>query len=149
MVVEGGDTVSIASTIAAKKTPGTGTFGEITTEITDASGSTHTIKFGRVVTQPIHVALSISGLSGYSGDTLPIIQASIVDYLNSLKIAAPVNYFDLLVPAKLDNSGLGLTYKIVSMTIKKGAGAFGVADLTMLYNEAATGTIGNVVITVV
>ena len=107
------------------------------------------IRFGQPVDQQIHVALTIHALTGYSASVLPYIQAAMVAYLEALKIGAPVNYFDLMVPAKLDNQGLGLTYRIVSMTTAKGVGAPGVVDLTMLYNEVARGTTSNIVITVV
>ena len=46
-VVEGGEPEAIASAIAVKKTPGTGTYGDVSVEVADKHGSTNTIRFFR------------------------------------------------------------------------------------------------------
>lgn len=147
LVIEGGIDASIAAAVAAKITPGTGTHGSIVITVFDAYNSTHTIKFDRPIAQAISVQMDITALAGYDATVKTLIAQRLADFFNSLGIGNPVLYFDCLVPAKLDNTGQGLTYKINSFQIKKGTGAFGTADLPMLYDEVATGSTVNVTIT--
>lgn len=149
IVVEGGDVTTIQKTIANKKTPGTGTFGNISAYVTDSVGSSHLIAFSRPTESTITVNLTIKALTGYSGVIAPYIQQSIVDFIQSLEIGATVVYSKLFVPANLDNQGYGSTYNIQSMTIAKNGGTPAAADITMTYNEVATAAVTNVVITVV
>lgn len=148
VVVEGGDSQTIANTIADKKTPGTGTHGNLAYDIIDSTGSHHIIRFHRPTEVVIKVNMTIQPLSGYSTPILAEIKQALADYFNTLGIGVSVNYFDVLIPAKLDNNAHGDTYKITAITIAKNAGGFGTADIALLYDEVATGNIANMNITV-
>src|SRR5260363_69158 len=54
---EGGDAERIAQAIAAKKTPGAGTYGTTTTLIHDRYGIEHPIRFFRPVEVPVTVRI--------------------------------------------------------------------------------------------
>ncbi len=149
VVVEGGDVATIQQTIANKKTPGTGTFGNIVAFVTDSVGSSHLIKFSRPTESTVKIYLTVEALTGYSAAIEPYIKQSLVDFIQSLQIGAKVIYSKLFVPANLDNQGYGLTYNIQSMTIAKGAGTPAAADIVMAFNEVATATLADVTITVV
>lgn len=149
IIAEGGDAAAIAATIAEKKTPGTGTAGSISSTIIDSVGSTHVIRFSRPTAVAIKVNLTISGLAGYSAAILPTIKQAIADYINALDIGESVYYFDMLVPAKLENAGYGQTYKVTAMTIAKNAGAYGTSDIAIAFNEAAGCLLTDIAITVV
>ena len=149
LIVEGGDTTTIAQTIAEKKTPGTGTFGSISTALFDSVGSSHIIKFSRPTEAVIKVNLSIHGEPGFSAGVVPTIKQSIVDYLNSLQIGSDVIYTKLFVPANLDNTGYGRSYNIMSMTIARDSGAFGSTDIPINFDEVASAELANINITVI
>lgn len=149
VIVEGGDALTIAQTIAEKKTPGTGTLGTITNQITDSVGSAHLIRFNRPTESAISVNITLTALTGWSTAILPYIKTALVNYLNALAIGQPVIYSKLYVPACLDNLGYSSTFNIEAMTIKKTGGAFAAADVAIAYNEVAFGLDANITITVV
>ena len=148
VIVEGGDAVEIAAEIAERKTPGTGTFGSISTIVIDAVNSPHTIKFSRPIPIDIKVALTIDPLVGYSASILPFIKTAIADFINTLAIGETLIYSKLYVPANLSNSALGDTYNITVLQIAEVGNAFGVADLPVLFNEAGEIDPANITITV-
>jgi len=86
LVVEGGDPVAIATTIAKKKTPGTGTYGNTTETILDANGVPSIISFFTPIQVPIVVSLSIKALPGYLSSTGTALVNAIVEYVNSVPI---------------------------------------------------------------
>lgn len=149
LVVEGGVIGDIQQAIVNRITPGTGTFGDITATIIDSVGSSHVVSFARPTETTITINLTIKALAGFSGSVTPLIQQSLVDFLNALEIGDDVIYSKLFVPANLDNTGYGQTFNIQSMTIAKGAGTPGTADLTMAYNEVALGSTAAITVTVV
>ena len=149
IVVEGGDAQAIAEVIAERKTPGTGTFGSISTTIIDQVGSPHLIKFSRPVVVSIKVTLTITALVGYSASILPFIKQAILDFINTLSVGEKLIYSKLYVPANLSNSALGDTYNITVLQIGIVGSAFGVADIPIAYNAAAEILDANITITVV
>jgi uncharacterized phage protein gp47/JayE len=148
ILVEGGNSLTIAQTIAKKITPGTPTVGAISNTIIDASGSSRAVNFARPTNATIHVALTVKALTGWSTDIEPIIAQAIADYLNALPIGQNVHYFDIAVPAKILGSPYASAFSLTAMTLKKNAGSPGTADLTLAYNEVPLGVVGNVTFTV-
>lgn len=149
LIVEGGDVAAIANTIAVKKTPGTGTAGDVVQSVADIFGGSHIIRFSRPTVADIKVALTIQARTGYSSAILPRIRQAIADYLNNLSIGESVLYSKLFVPANLGNDSVGMTYAITAMTIARDAGAFGSSNITLAFDEAAACDIADIAITVV
>lgn len=149
IVAEGGDSTEIAQTIAEKKTPGTGTFGAISNTIIDSVGSSHIIRFARPTNITVKVNLTIKALAGFSASIQPAIKQALVDFLNAMPIGQKVVYSKLFVPANLGNMGLGSTYEIQVMQIAKNAGAFGMADIAIAFDEVSVSTLADISITVV
>ncbi|WP_199091545.1 hypothetical protein [Bosea sp. ASV33] len=152
LVVDGGDASAIAQAIAAKKTPGTGTYGSTSVTITDEYGVARAINFYRPTTATIKVAISLKALAGYTTAIETSIKQAIVDFVNGLDIggtSGAVEWAEVFVPANLDLASGAKTYKITSLTIAKNGGSFGTADLPIAFNEAPSAALTDVAITVV
>jgi uncharacterized phage protein gp47/JayE len=132
-VVEGGDAVAIATAIARKKTPGTGTYGTTTEIITDQNGVPNTINFFRPATLEPAIAITIRSLTGYVETTGTAIIQAIVDYVNGLGIGggngAAIEWDATLTAAK-STGVVSNTYNIQSVTIAGGS-----PDLAVPFNE--------------
>lgn len=148
LVVEGGDATAIANAIAAKKTPGGGTYGTTTVTVTDIYGIPHPINFFRPTPQAITVALNIKALAGYSTVVGAAVQAAISAYVNSVAIgggsAAAVEW-DACIAAAKGVTG-GSTFKIVSLTVS-GPGGAGTPDVPLAFNQSATCSPASVTVT--
>lgn len=149
LVVQGGDATAIAQAIAAKKTPGTGTYGSTSVTITDEYGVARDIRFFRPTSATIKVALNITAMTGYTAAIEAAIKQSIVDWVNALEIGEDVEFAEIYLPANLNGLPDRRTYKINSMTIAKNAGTPGTSDLVIAFNEAATAALSDIAITVV
>lgn len=146
-VVEGGDADEIAEVIARKKTPGTGTFGDIIKTVVDSKGVPATIRFSEPDQVPISIGITIQALNGYVSTTGLLIRQALVDYINALPIGADVYRTKLFVPASLPEHIN--TYNITILQIARDGGALGNSDLVLTFDELATCVIGDVALTVV
>lgn len=149
LVVEGGDAVAIANAIAAKKTPGSGTYGTTSQVVTDIYGRPITIKFFRPTNAPITAVLTIKALNGYTSVIGTAAQQAIVDYINGTGIgggqAACVEWDSCISAAKsVDGSS---TFKIVSLALTGPHGA-GTPDASLLFNEAASAALASITLNV-
>ena len=150
LVVSGGDSTSIAKNIAAKKTPGCGTYGTTSIVVTDpVTGVPETINFYRPTPEPIAVAISLHALSGYTTAIAAEIQAAVAAYINALAIGQPVMISRLYVPAQLAGAADSLTFEIVSIAAAIKPGTPGTTDIAIAFNQTATCQASDVTITVV
>jgi len=148
IIAEGGDAAAIAAEIAERKTPGTGTFGDIETPIIDSVGSSHIIRFSRPDAIEIEVSLDIAPLTGYSASIVPFIQTAIADFINALDIGESLIFSKLYVPANLSNNALGDTYNIESLLINIVGDTPDDLDIPIDFDEAAEIDPANITITV-
>ncbi|MFG0231735.1 baseplate J/gp47 family protein [Achromobacter sp. 413638] len=150
LVVDGGDAMAIASAIAAKKTPGTGTYGTTTEIVTDIYGIAHPIRFFRPTTAPITAALTIKALTGYTTAVGGQIKDAVVAYVNAVAIggglSGSVEWGDAITAA--NSVGGGTVYKLVSLTLSGPSGA-GTPDVPLAFNAAAAMTPAAIVLTVI
>lgn len=86
VVAEGGDITTIAQTIEAKKSPGTGTFGTTSVTVTDPAGVPITINFFEMTEESIFVQVKIVPLAGFVSTTFTLITNALVTYLTSFGI---------------------------------------------------------------
>ncbi|KAA2237662.1 baseplate J/gp47 family protein [Salinarimonas soli] len=149
LVVQGGDTTAIAQTIALKKGPGSGTHGTTVVDVVDSFGITRAVRFFRPAVVPIRVALNLTALPGYTAAIQAKVVQSITDYLNAQPIGLPVYWMRLLVPANLFGAAESRTFEINSLTVARGANPLAAADVAIAFNEAMSGQISDVSITVV
>lgn len=138
LVVDGGNSVDIATAIALKKGIGTGTYGTTSEVITDtAVGTSVTIYFYRPTQTVITVAITIKALSGFVTTTEPYIEQAIANYINAVGIgggkASAVEWGAIFKVAAV--SGYEDTYSIQAVTLQKDAGAAAAADAAIAFNE--------------
>lgn len=117
MVVYGGDAVAIAQDIALHKTPGAGTFGNTTENVTDARGMPLAISFSRPTIDTITAVVTIVAGTAYSSDYTALIKQSIADHINSIGIGNAVLYTKMFTPAYLNGDPAGKTYDVVTIEI--------------------------------
>ncbi|RQR87735.1 MULTISPECIES: baseplate J/gp47 family protein [unclassified Burkholderia] len=148
IVVEGGDSTAIASAIAAKKTPGTGTYGTTTVTVTDAYGIPHPISFYRPTYDAITCAITLKALAGYTTAIGAAIQNAVSAYINAVVIGgAPsgtVEWDSALTAAK--SVAGSNTFRIISLTLS-GPGGAGTPDVPLAFNHAGQATPSSVTIT--
>ena len=149
MVVEGGDTDEIVTAIAEHKTPGTRTFGTTSGTYTDRYGEPNVINFYRPTVVPIKVQVQVTALTGYTTGYDTLIKQAVADSINALKIGADVILSKLYVPANLPGTTPGNTFNIIDIQIAKIPAAFGTANLSIAFNEAASCLTTDVTVVVV
>ncbi|CAJ0737664.1 hypothetical protein R16034_00804 [Ralstonia edaphis] len=137
LVVEGGDATAIAQAIAAKKTPGTGTYGTTTVSVTDAYGIAHPISFYRPTYDAITCAITLKALAGYTTSIGTAIQNAVAAYVNAVAIGgAPGGTveWDSALSAAKSVAGSN-TFRITSFTLS-GPGGAGTPDVPLAFNHA-------------
>ncbi|MCA8073219.1 baseplate J/gp47 family protein [Burkholderia vietnamiensis] len=149
LVVEGGDATAIANAIAAKKTPGSGTYGTTAIIVSDIYGRPITIRFFRPVAAPITATVTLKALTGYTSQAGQQIQQAVSDYINGVQIggglSGSVEWGDALTAA--NSVGGGVTFKLSGLTLTGPRGA-GAPDVALLFNEAASCTPADVTLVV-
>ena len=117
-VVEGGDPQTIANTIALKKGPGCGTFGDIAVDTRDKHGTPCIISFFRPQVLSIAVSIRIKPLPGYLSVTGEAMRRNIAEYLNSLRIGDDVLLSKLYTPINTAEPQPGLrTFDVLHLGV--------------------------------
>jgi len=137
IVAEGGDQQAIGDAIAVKKTPGTGTYGTTAVTTVDQYGIPNLINFFRPTPATIGVEVTIQSLAGYTSGFASLIKDAVSETIKSLEIGDDILITKLYVPANLPGLAAGTSFYITQLRIKKNAGAFGTANLTLAFNEVA------------
>lgn len=149
LVVEGGDSTDIANIINIRKTPGTGTFGSTTVNVTDQNGLDKPIKFSRPTANPLKMSIQLQALSGYTSDVGDQVKQALSDWIAGLPMGATIYYSRLFFPAQLFMQGRWESFEVNSLQIAKLADALGTADITQGIAENAVLDISNITLTVV
>jgi uncharacterized phage protein gp47/JayE len=138
MIVSGGTISEIAQTIAFKKTPGTGTAGDISTVVYDSRGVPATIKFSRPTDVPIKVRITLAAKVGWVSATYePLIAAAVKAVADGFGIGNNVLITKLYQPAYLPGAA-GQTYDLTSIEIAKVPDAFGTVNIPITYKQDAS-----------
>lgn len=149
VVIEGGTLEDIAETIGQKKTPGAATYGSTTQDYTDPiTGLVTPINFYLLTFTAIKVELTIKSLASYTSTVVDKIKASIAAYINGLDIGQLVQFTRMYPPAYLSGSAQALTYEITGLRIAIVGNAFGVIDIPIVFNKAASCDEANVTVIV-
>jgi uncharacterized phage protein gp47/JayE len=147
-LVEGGTQSAIFNAIFEKITPGIPTMGSITETITDANGSTRLLKFDLPTDATITTAITVLPRAGWSTVTIPLIQAALVNYYETLAISSNISYLGIPSIALLPGTPQFGTFSLTALTIKKNALTPVSADIQLNFNEAAVAATNNVTVTV-
>jgi len=149
-IVEGGDAETIAKTIRGVKGQGVSTFGTTAIVVADKYGNPYTIRFSRPVDVPIYVAITIKVFTGYTSEIGAQMRQEIADYINSLAIGANVLLSRVYSPANLGvvSGGNARYYDINELLIGRSDDSVAAANVVMRYDESASCSTDNIVITV-
>ncbi|CAD5276562.1 Bacteriophage protein [Bosea sp. 62] len=144
IVVDGGDAQAIGEAIAAKKAPGTGTFGTTSVDVIDEYGVTRAIKFFRPTSVGIKAEITLTPRQGYSAVIEAQIKQTVVDYINAIRIGDDVVRSKLYLPANLFGGTGSQSFDIGNLQIAKLADPLGTADIAIAFNQAAAASIANI-----
>lgn len=149
-IVDGGDATTIAQTVRGKKGQGVATYGTTTIVVSDTWGNPHPISFSRPVNVPVFVKITLRVFTGYTSQIGEQIKTAIADYINSLTIGDDVLISRIYSPANLGvvSGGNARYYDINSLAIGKTAGSVAAANIDIGYDQAASCSTANIVITV-
>lgn len=149
-IVEGGDAETIAKIIRGVKGQGVSTFGTTAIVVADKYGNPYTIRFSRPVDVPIYVAITIKVFTGYTSEIGAQMRQEIADYINSLAIGANVLLSRVYSPANLGvvSGGNARYYDINELLIGRSEDSVAAANVVMRYDESASCSTDNIVITV-
>lgn len=150
VIVDGGDVTDIAQAIRGNKGQGTATHGTTSVTVPDKYGNPHVIKFSRSSDVPVYARIKLKVFTGYTSQIGQQIQQAISDYINSLMIGDSVLLSRIYSPANLGvvSGGNARYYDIQELTIGKSPGALSSSNIDIRYNESASCTPENIVITV-
>lgn len=138
VVVEGGDAATIAAAIAAKKTPGCGTWGGVSTLVTDTKGMVTTIRFSRPQVVSVAVRVTVRALQGYLASTGEAMRDAVAAYITGLRIGDDLLVSRLSCPVNdADPTPRTPTFDIVSLEAGILGEAFGFANISVGYDGAA------------
>ncbi len=163
VVVLGGDPVEIATVIAEKKNPGTGTFGTTAEIIIDPSGVPNKINFFYLDETPIYFAIQLHPQAGYLSTTGTLVLQVVAAAINTLPIGGNVQWSKLWAAANLSGSvalavtgisqsqldALSNTYEIVTLFIGLAPAPTGTTDITITFEAGASCPPANGSVTVV
>lgn len=144
LVVDGGDAQVIGEAIAAKKAPGTGTFGTTSVDVIDEYGVTRAIRFFRPTSVAIKAEIAITPRQGYSAAIEARIKQAVVDYVNAIRIGDDVVLSKLYLPANLFGGAGSQSFEIGSLQIAKLAAPLASSDIPIAFNEAAAAVADNI-----
>ncbi len=98
VTVMGGNESEIALAIFNRISEGIMTVGNISKQVKDINGSSHTIKFSRPTTAPLEIEMSLVTYSDFPNDGIPQIKQAIVEWFNNLEVGEDVHYSRLYQP---------------------------------------------------
>ena len=142
VIVEGGNRQEIAQAIFNNLPVGVPTYGSITEQVADIKGHLHDIKMDRPLDVLVEVSAELTIGVGAPYNTAELVQAAIVDHINTLGIGVDVVWSSLFAPI------LAIPYVTVnSLTTALDGGVHATTTLTINNKSRALTDLINVVVT--
>ncbi|MBD2816356.1 baseplate J/gp47 family protein [Xenorhabdus sp. Flor] len=138
IIVDGGDATTIAKTIALKKTPGGGTFGDTVIKVADRHQIPHPIRFSRPVDVAVFIEIHLMPFDGYTTLVGDRIKNAVAEHINAIHIGDSVYLTKLFTPANLPGDEEGKSYDITDIRIGRTTGSAVTGNLKTRFNEAVT-----------
>ncbi|MFS1583638.1 MAG: baseplate J/gp47 family protein [Candidatus Arsenophonus phytopathogenicus] len=138
LIVDGGDVNTIAITIAQKKTPGAGTYGDTAVTVKDLYGMSPTIRFSRPKTVDVHVEITLTAFLGFTTLTGDKIRQRVSEYINQQLIGDNLYLTRLYSPANLPGDEEGKTFDITALKIGRTEAAVKEENLIVAFKEAVS-----------
>lgn len=148
VVALGGNIEDIAETIAQKKTPGTGTYGDISTLVTDERGVPSTINQFQLDVVPLAVEITIQALPGYTSVTGDAIKANVAAFISDLDIGEDSYLGRLFGAASLTGEAAADTFYVTIVEQSRDGDPPAAGNVTIAFNEAASCSVDDIVLTV-
>ena len=133
-MVLGGDDTAVAQAIQIHKTPGAATVGTTNVLVYDSHGMPLNIKFTRPTVATVSVRITLTAKVGWTVDYETLMAEQVAAVVNAFGIGNDVLLSRMFSPAYLDGAA-GDTYDIATIELKKNAGAYAEANVTIAYNE--------------
>lgn len=154
VVVEGGNDDEIAQEIYLRKTPGCGTFGDISiavlSEMNDNPVESPPVKFFRPSYVDIFVKITLTPLAGYTTQYTENIKQSVAEYLNSVEIGLDLMVSALYSPVwKTTPDITDPVFYIQSIQIGKSQSDLKTENIDISFKEVARGKVENIEVEVV
>lgn len=148
LVVEGGDDYDIAFIINQRKTPGSGTYGDVEVQI-EASETTlespPPICFFRPTYVDVWVLVQVKPLAGYVTQLTADIEQSLQDYLNSIRIGDNLTVSALYAAAMASTPNISApAFSITRLLIGAAENELSTDDMPIKFNEVTRGVPGHV-----
>lgn len=147
VVTKGGDVTEIATAIANKKAPGTGTYGTISALIVDANGVPVTIRYFPLTEVLITVEVTILAFPQYNSTIGDAIKLGVATFITDLDIGEDSYLARLYSPANLGGAGDGAKFVVTSIKQSR-SGPVAVQDVAIAFNEAALCAVAQVTLIV-
>lgn len=132
---------TIADAIYLQKTPGTGTYGNISVDVESSMGLTNTIKYSSPTETTATVTITLTTLSGYTDSLDDAIKASVVEYINNLNIGEDLYISNLYLPILNNNTASSPYFYIDSVSVNSQSSIVSVGMFEVLTTSAASITI--------
>lgn len=127
VVVYGGDPYAVANAIATKKTPGTGTYGSSSQNVS-INGTNLTIHFFQATATSTTATITIIPKTGYTHTDGLLAKQNLVDYVASLDIGQVFEFSQALAVC------VGPTYKLETIKLTIGASNYTNIDVSQAFN---------------
>lgn len=135
LVVAGGDVTEICQTIQIHKTPGCGTYGDVSETVYDAHGMPLLISFFRPTPITIIGEVVITTNVGYSADYEVLIQNAVAAAIEAFGIGSTILYTKLFLAAYLQGTPAEGSFDVVSIEIAKSGDPLGAANIALDFDE--------------
>lgn len=86
IVVNGGDPIEVAQTIADKKAPGVSTYGGVTETVYDSMGVPNVINFSEEIDVGVFIIVNVKARTGYQSIVSDAIKQSVAHYISNAQI---------------------------------------------------------------
>lgn len=132
--------LDVLEAIQVKKTPGTGTYGNVSAVIFDSQGMPLTIRYQEASGASIQVTVDLETAEGWSEDFVDLIIQAIADDINAIPTGGTnqsklIFYTTLFRPAYLNGLPQGRTYDITAITVGKNGGGESAANVDLDFDE--------------
>lgn len=143
-IVLGGLPTDIGNAIWSNKPTGISSSGNATVQIVDSLGFVHPVSFRRPTEIPIYITIDISATGDLAGDAPATIRQNVVDYgETTCFIGDDVIYSRFYTPI---NAVPG--HMVNSLTMGTSASPTGMTNIVIDFNEVATFSPANVIVTI-
>lgn len=147
-VVLGGTVSEIATAIADKKAPGTGTNGDIIHVVIDDRGVPNTIRYYALDEVPLTLEIDITAQLGYVSTTEDQLKAAVAAYINALSIGEDSYLARLYTPANLGGTTVADTFVVTAIRQARDGDPPAAANVVLTFRETATCDVADITVAV-